>query len=212
MFFFFLSFFLWMSDKILFFFPFSFIIHMCIQGLVHFSPLPPPLPYHPLYVFLIWLNSVSFFINCYCLLVYLMTLPSSDSAISPMSHRMAVCIGVVQNRCLLRKLLLAASHACFPNWLWQCQLPSLMAFLPPLPVQMDTWCSVSLRHETTSSRKKCLLPNLWKVLCATGWRCCSHLAWLDRETNMLRTAERMIEKNLGVWSSYPTPCHPACMK
>jgi hypothetical protein len=25
----------------LFFFHFSFIIHMCIQGLVHFSPLPP---------------------------------------------------------------------------------------------------------------------------------------------------------------------------
>jgi cbb3-type cytochrome oxidase subunit 1 len=24
------------------FFHFSFIIHMCIQGLVHFSPLPPP--------------------------------------------------------------------------------------------------------------------------------------------------------------------------
>jgi len=31
-----------------FFFHFSFIIHMCIQGLVHFSPLPHPLPYHPL--------------------------------------------------------------------------------------------------------------------------------------------------------------------
>jgi hypothetical protein len=27
---------------------FSFIIHMCIQGLGHFSPQPPPLPYHPL--------------------------------------------------------------------------------------------------------------------------------------------------------------------
>jgi hypothetical protein len=25
-----------------FFFHFSFIIHMCIQGLVHFTPLPPP--------------------------------------------------------------------------------------------------------------------------------------------------------------------------
>jgi hypothetical protein len=31
-----------------FFFSFSFINHMCIQGLVHFSPLPHPLPYHPL--------------------------------------------------------------------------------------------------------------------------------------------------------------------
>jgi hypothetical protein len=32
-----------------FFFHFSFIIHMCIQGLVHFSPLlpPPPLPPTP---------------------------------------------------------------------------------------------------------------------------------------------------------------------
>jgi hypothetical protein len=30
-----------------FFFPFSFIIHMCIQGLVHFSPLPPPPPLPP---------------------------------------------------------------------------------------------------------------------------------------------------------------------
>jgi hypothetical protein len=26
---------------------FSFIIHMCIQGLVHFSPLPPPPPSPP---------------------------------------------------------------------------------------------------------------------------------------------------------------------
>jgi hypothetical protein len=31
----------------LFFFHFSFIIHMCIQGLVHFSPLPPPPPLPP---------------------------------------------------------------------------------------------------------------------------------------------------------------------
>uniref|UniRef100_A0A8C0ZXF9 Probable helicase with zinc finger domain n=1 Tax=Castor canadensis TaxID=51338 RepID=A0A8C0ZXF9_CASCN len=30
-----------------FFFHFSFIIHMCIQGLVHFSPLPPPPPLPP---------------------------------------------------------------------------------------------------------------------------------------------------------------------
>jgi hypothetical protein len=30
-----------------FFFPFSFIIHTCIQGLVHFSPLPPPPPLPP---------------------------------------------------------------------------------------------------------------------------------------------------------------------
>jgi hypothetical protein len=30
-----------------FFFHFSFIIHMCIQGLVHFSPLPPPTPLPP---------------------------------------------------------------------------------------------------------------------------------------------------------------------
>jgi hypothetical protein len=29
------------------FFSFSFIIHMCIQGLVHFSPLPPPPPLPP---------------------------------------------------------------------------------------------------------------------------------------------------------------------
>jgi predicted membrane metal-binding protein len=29
------------------FFPFSFIIHTCIQGLVHFSPLPPPPPLPP---------------------------------------------------------------------------------------------------------------------------------------------------------------------
>jgi hypothetical protein len=29
------------------FFFFSFIIHMCIQGLVHFSPLPPPPPLPP---------------------------------------------------------------------------------------------------------------------------------------------------------------------
>jgi hypothetical protein len=29
------------------FFFFTFIIHMCIQGLGHFSPLPHPLPYHP---------------------------------------------------------------------------------------------------------------------------------------------------------------------
>jgi hypothetical protein len=32
---------------ILFFFHFSFIIHMCIQGLVYFSPLPPPPPLPP---------------------------------------------------------------------------------------------------------------------------------------------------------------------
>jgi hypothetical protein len=31
----------------LFCFVFSFIIHMCIQGLVHFSPLPPPPPLPP---------------------------------------------------------------------------------------------------------------------------------------------------------------------
>jgi hypothetical protein len=31
----------------LFFFHFSFIIHMCIQGLVYFSPLPPPPPLPP---------------------------------------------------------------------------------------------------------------------------------------------------------------------
>jgi hypothetical protein len=31
----------------LFIFHFSFIIHMCIQGLVHFSPLPPPPPLPP---------------------------------------------------------------------------------------------------------------------------------------------------------------------
>jgi hypothetical protein len=30
-----------------FFFHFSFIIHMCIQGLGHFSPLPPPPPLPP---------------------------------------------------------------------------------------------------------------------------------------------------------------------
>jgi hypothetical protein len=30
-----------------FFFHFSFIIHMCIQGLVDFSPLPPPPPLPP---------------------------------------------------------------------------------------------------------------------------------------------------------------------
>jgi hypothetical protein len=30
-----------------FFFHFSFIIHMCIQALVHFSPLPPPPPLPP---------------------------------------------------------------------------------------------------------------------------------------------------------------------
>jgi hypothetical protein len=30
-----------------FFFHFSFILHMCIQGLVHFSPLPPPPPLPP---------------------------------------------------------------------------------------------------------------------------------------------------------------------
>jgi hypothetical protein len=30
-----------------FFFHFSFIIHMCIQSLVHFSPLPPPPPLPP---------------------------------------------------------------------------------------------------------------------------------------------------------------------
>jgi hypothetical protein len=30
------------GSKNIFFFHFSFIIHMCIQGLVHFSPLPPP--------------------------------------------------------------------------------------------------------------------------------------------------------------------------
>jgi hypothetical protein len=29
------------------FFHFSFIIHMCIQGLAHFSPLPPPPPLPP---------------------------------------------------------------------------------------------------------------------------------------------------------------------
>jgi hypothetical protein len=35
-------------DKVYFyFFSFSFIIHMCIQGLVHFSPLPPPPPLPP---------------------------------------------------------------------------------------------------------------------------------------------------------------------
>jgi hypothetical protein len=28
-------------------FVFSFIIHMCIQGLGHFSPLPPPAPLPP---------------------------------------------------------------------------------------------------------------------------------------------------------------------
>jgi hypothetical protein len=28
-------------------FPFSFIIHMCMQGLGHFSPLPPPPPLPP---------------------------------------------------------------------------------------------------------------------------------------------------------------------
>jgi hypothetical protein len=31
-----------------FFSHFSFIIHMCIQGLVHFSPLPPPPPLPPI--------------------------------------------------------------------------------------------------------------------------------------------------------------------
>jgi hypothetical protein len=36
------------DDMILYlFFPFSFIIHMCIQGLVHFSPLPLPPPLAP---------------------------------------------------------------------------------------------------------------------------------------------------------------------
>jgi hypothetical protein len=30
------------------FFYFSFIIHMCIQGLDHFSPLPPPPPLPPI--------------------------------------------------------------------------------------------------------------------------------------------------------------------
>jgi hypothetical protein len=30
-----------------FFFHFSFIIHMCIQGVVHFSPRPPPPPLPP---------------------------------------------------------------------------------------------------------------------------------------------------------------------
>jgi hypothetical protein len=37
------------TDTTIFSFPFSFIIHMCIQGLVHFSPLPPipPLPPSP---------------------------------------------------------------------------------------------------------------------------------------------------------------------
>jgi hypothetical protein len=33
--------------KITFFFHLSFIIHMCIQGLGHFSPLPPPPPLPP---------------------------------------------------------------------------------------------------------------------------------------------------------------------
>jgi hypothetical protein len=28
---------------------FNFIIHMCIQGLGHFSPCPHPLPYYPLH-------------------------------------------------------------------------------------------------------------------------------------------------------------------
>jgi hypothetical protein len=32
---------------------FSFIIHMCIQGLVHFSPLPPPPPLPPTPVYLL---------------------------------------------------------------------------------------------------------------------------------------------------------------
>jgi hypothetical protein len=34
-------------SSLIFFFHFSFIIHMCIQGLVHFSPLPPPPPLPP---------------------------------------------------------------------------------------------------------------------------------------------------------------------
>jgi hypothetical protein len=35
------------SNLSIFFFHFSFIIHMCIQGLVHFSPLTPPPPLSP---------------------------------------------------------------------------------------------------------------------------------------------------------------------
>jgi hypothetical protein len=35
------------NKSFLFFFHFSFIIHMCIQGLVHFSALPPPPPLPP---------------------------------------------------------------------------------------------------------------------------------------------------------------------
>jgi hypothetical protein len=36
-----------LHHSLFFFFHFSFIIHMCIQGLVHFSPLPPPPPLPP---------------------------------------------------------------------------------------------------------------------------------------------------------------------
>jgi hypothetical protein len=35
------------NNFILFYFFNCFIIHMCIQGLGHFSPLPPPLPLPP---------------------------------------------------------------------------------------------------------------------------------------------------------------------
>jgi hypothetical protein len=36
-----------MPAFLFFFFHFSFISHMCIQGLVHVSPLPPPPPLPP---------------------------------------------------------------------------------------------------------------------------------------------------------------------
>jgi hypothetical protein len=40
--------------SLFFFFHFSFIIHLCIQGLVHFSPLPPPPPLPPTPLFFVF--------------------------------------------------------------------------------------------------------------------------------------------------------------
>jgi hypothetical protein len=46
---------------LIFFFHFSFIIHMCIQGLVHFSPLPPPPPIKMLIFLKVFVYSWYFF-------------------------------------------------------------------------------------------------------------------------------------------------------